>query len=193
MTYLFEEINKLNNSDKLQSFNKKKHSKKSFKRFFSELYPNYIECISDIIIYVLIVCNILTILFFTIVKDVEGEIVKQQINNLLDDIFINIKNPNYNSNINHRNQLLNDKNDKKSDNNLINQNFSINDIKIFFKKKMEEIKIDEETENKIKENNNKILKISLFTLLIINILCIIILFVLWKINNYDYIYYLKKI
>ena len=58
---------------------------------FDELYQNNIELIVDIILYVIVVVNILTILFFTLVKDVEKQIVQTQIDNILDSILVDEK------------------------------------------------------------------------------------------------------
>jgi hypothetical protein len=161
-------------------------------RFFDKLYPSYTEMISDIIIYVILVCNILTILFFTLIKDIEGDIVKKQINYLLDDIF-NIKSDD-----------KNDNNESNGMNNIIktnNQDIQTiynkwNDVKNTYKneiiKKLNETATDNESEKLIKENNDKIFNKSLLVLGIVNGICIIILFILWKYNKFDIMYYIKK-
>lgn len=185
----------------------KTRKRKSTKRFFSDLYPNYTEMISDIIMYVIIVCNILTILFFTLVKDVEGEIVKQQINNLLDDIFSNTEDNNTkplpenskNKDSNEQNnQILSDL-DKLDDKynvdtvSLINKlNLYRNTVKMNMRSKIQNFQPDQETEDKIKDNNKAILNKSIIALVIINIAAIICLIGLWLYNRYDYVYYLKK-
>lgn len=165
------------NQSQSKKFHLKLVDKYEKKKYFNELYPNYTEMISDIIIYVILVCNILTILFFTLVKDVEGEIVKEQINNILSDIIPKIKiNKDINfmkNNINKLDEFLN--------------NFEIKLISNFDK-----LGINEEIENKIKKNNEEIFKKSMVSLLILNVVCFIILILLWKFNKFDFVYYLKK-
>lgn len=134
--------------------------------FFGDIYSNYTEMISDIILYVLIILNILTILFFTIVKDVEKQIIKDQVNNILDDIF---------------------------DKNYNQENFGfLKNFNNSFKQKIKEINIDEETEKSVKDNNTKVFIYSMIVLGIVNIFSIVILFLLWKNNKFDFIYYLRK-
>lgn len=162
--------------------------------FFKDLYSSYTELISDVIIYVILVCNILTILFFTLIKDVEGEIVKQQINNLLDDVFSNIKTNDNDNNNNKLNELIisNTNNDIQAQNILNKFNNIKNNLKIEMTKKLENITSDTESEKKIKENNEMIFKKSMTFLAIINIVCLIILFLLWNYKKFDIIYYIKK-
>lgn len=147
--------------------------------FFGELYKSYSEMIGDIIIYVLLLCNILTILFFTVVKDVEREIVKEQINNLLDDIF-NTNNINKEYNLNSEVKNIFDK---------LNIKYNYKEELV---KKINEIEISNESEKKIKENNDTIFNNSLIILSIINVFCIVILLGLWKYKNFNIIYYIKK-
>ena len=194
---------------------------KETKNYFNELYPSYTEMISDIIIYVILVCNILTILFFTLVKDIEGNIVKQQINYLLDDVFSNIKyedNVNDEENINGGENINDGENINEDDilkkikelttsdfsdkNSLQTKNNERNIVKkikqyltnlnITLKSKLTQIQPEETTETKIKENNQEIFNKSMIILSIINVICIILLIGLWFYNKYDYIYYLKK-
>ena len=196
-----EKLEKLQRLQKLEKLGKLEKQKKieekyksSSKFFFKDLYPSYTEMVADIIMYVVLVCNILTILFFTIIKDIEGEIVKEQINNLLDDIFSDIT-------------INNIENDKKNNNkpdikntneqnqiNLIIQKMEI--LKNNFNKKLtskiNNIQPDKETEKKIKKNNEEIFKKSLNVLLYINLFCIFLLFALVIYNRYDFVYYLKK-
>ena len=218
----------------ISNINNKYKTNKSYPKnkvfFFNELYSSYTEMISDVIIYVILVCNILTILFFTIVKDIEGEVIKDQLYNILNDVFMesnknndinylqrqsdenmnNIENNEDNNplknNINKINDLFENMNN--IENNEVNKPLknNINKINNLFeyitnfkenqtlvlKNKINDISYDKEIENNIKENNNKILKKSIITLLIINITSIAILFGLWKYNNYDFVYYLKK-
>lgn len=163
--------------------------------FFKDLYSSYTELISDVIIYVILVCNILTILFFTLIKDVEGEIVKQQINNLLDDIFSDIKtNDNSSNNGNKLNDFIisNTNNDLQAQNILNKYNNIKNNLKVEMTKKLENIGSDTESEKKIKENNEMIFKKSMTFLAIVNIVCLIVLFLLWNYKKFDIIYYIKK-
>lgn len=163
------------------------------KMLFGSIYPTYTEMISDIILYVIVVCNILTILFFTLVKDIEGDIVKQQINNLLDDIFIdnNMNNPKKSDSELHnapQNNYVNSDTTK-----LINMiNLYKNDIKNNMLNRMQNYKPDENSENIIKDNNEKIFNKSMIALAIINVSSIIVLFILWKYNKFDIVYYIKK-
>jgi len=177
MGYLFNKfISSNNNSDTTYEYFKTNNYVKSNNMFFKDLYSSYTEMISDIIIYVILVCNILTILFFTIIKDIEGEIVKQQINNLLDDIFSTIK-------------INNNANTDKFNNLFIS---NTNNLKVEITKKIENITSDKETEKKIKENNEMIFKKSMTFLGVINIVCLVILILLWKYKKFDFMYYIKK-
>jgi hypothetical protein len=213
----------------------KKNQKKNM--YFGDLYPSYTEMLSDVIIYVILVCNILTILFFTIVKDIEGNIVKQQINYLLDDIFSSVKNTKEtetqtintnenknieeikklydintpeeikkliqdninnsninNSNINNSNINNSNYNTNQFDPELIIQNFQKykQDLKTSLKNSINNLQSDNVTEQKIKKNNDEIFKKSIMILSIVNIICLILLAVLWFYNKYDIVYYLKK-
>ena len=191
MGYLFNKfISSNNNSDTNYKYLKTGNYVKKNNMFFKDLYSSYTEMISDIIIYVILVCNILTILFFTIIKDIEGEIVKQQINNLLDDIF-NIDNNAINT------DKLNDLFISNTNNNeaqiiLDKFNYIKNNLKVEMRKKIENITSDTETEKKIKENNEMIFKKSMTFLVLINIICLIILILLWKYKKFDFMYYIKK-
>ena len=186
MGYLFNKfISSNNNSDTNYKYLKTGNYVKKNNMFFKDLYSSYTEMISDIIIYVILVCNILTILFFTIIKDIEGEIVKQQINNLLDDIF-NIDNNAINT------DKLNDLFISNTNNNeaqiiLDKFNYIKNNLKVEMRKKIENITSDTETEKKIKENNEMIFKKSMTFLVLINIICLIILILLWKYKKFDFI------
>lgn len=143
---------------------------------FYELYPNNIELFVDIILYVIVVINVLTILFFTLVKDVEKEIVQTQINNILDSILV----------------------DEKSldETTLYNGSIPLKQYYISMKQnlisKLNSIPINQEEEEKIKKHNNEIFKNSMIFLVILNIIGIVILTLLWKFNNFDIVYYLKK-
>ena len=191
MGYLFNKfISSNNNSDTNYKYLKTGNYVKKNNMFFKDLYSSYTEMISDIIIYVILVCNILTILFFTIIKDIEGEIVKQQINNLLDDIF-NIDNNAINT------DKLNDLFISNTNNNeaqiiLDKFNYIKINLKVEMRKKIENITSDTETEKKIKENNEMIFKKSMTFLVLINIICLIILILLWKYKKFDFMYYIKK-
>ena len=183
-TYKYDNLQNVDNYHISQS--RKFHSKlvNNNKKtiFFKDLYPNYTEMFSDVIIYVILVCNILTILFFTLVKDIEGEIVKQQINYLLDDIFPNVQ---INNKLNNINFI--------KDENIINILLTLqNNIKTNITSNFNKIGINEEIEIKIKQNNEEIFKKSMFALIILNISCFIILLILWKFNKYNFLYYLKK-
>ena len=129
--------------------------------------------VADIIMYVILVCNILTILFFTIVKDIEGEIVKDQINNLLDDIFSDITINNIETNKKNNNKPDIKNTNEQNQINLIIQKMEI--LKNNFNKKLttkiNDIQPDKETEKKIKKNNEEIFKKSLNVLLYINLFC----------------------
>uniref|UniRef100_A0A6C0I6T2 Uncharacterized protein n=1 Tax=viral metagenome TaxID=1070528 RepID=A0A6C0I6T2_9ZZZZ len=222
----------------LDKMYKLKINQKKNNMYFGDLYPSYTEMLSDIIIYVILVCNILTVLFFTIVKDIEGNIVKQQINYLLDDIFSSVKNTNgtetqtintnenknieeikklYNvntpeeikklydvntpeeikkliqDNINNSN-IKNSNNTNQFDPELIIQNFQKykQDLKTSLKNSINNLQSDNITEQKIKKNNDEIFKKSIMILSIVNIICLILLAVLWFYNKYDIVYYLKK-
>lgn len=190
MGYLFNKfISSYNNSDTSYENIKSGNTVKNNNIFFKDLYSSYTEMISDIIIYVILVCNILTILFFTIIKEVEGEIVKQQINNLLDDIFSTIKFNNNTDNVN--NLYISNSNDKEK--NILDKfNNTKNNLNVEFIRKIENITSDIETEKKIKENNEIIFKKSMTFLAIINIVCLVILILLWKYKNFDFMYYIKK-
>ena len=59
-------------------------------------------------------------------------------------------------------------------------------------RKIENINSDIESETKIKENNEMIFKKSMTFLSIINIVCLVILILLWKYKNFDIMYYIKK-
>ena len=165
------------NQSQSKKFHLKLVDKHKKKIYFNELYPNYTEMIADIIIYVILVCNILTILFFTLVKDVEGEIVKQQINNILSDIIPKIK---INKDINF------------IKNNINKLDEFIKNLEVKLISNFDKLGINEEIENKIKKNNEEIFKKSMVSLLILNVLCFIILILLWKFNKFDFVYYLKK-
>ena len=190
MGYLFNKfISSTNNENYNSNGSVKFHKmytnnyKNKNKMFFSDLYSSYTEMIADIIIYVIIVCNILTILFFTLIKDVEGEIVKQQITHLLDDIFSDFDINNTNDIINKNNsteiQILNKLNNIKSD------------LKIKLEKQIKD-NINTDNEKKIKENNQIIFNKSMIILAVVNSICLLILFGLWKYNKFDLLYYLKK-
>lgn len=142
----------------------------SYFNLFKNLYPNTNELVVDIILYVTLVVNILTFLFFTVVKNVEKEIIQTQINNLLDSLLINEDTVNVN--------VLYEQQYKIAKQNLI--------------AKINSVQIDQEEEDKIKKHNDEIFKNSMIFLLVINILCIFSLFVLWKYNKFDILYYLKK-
>jgi len=193
MGYLFNKfISSNNNSNTTYEYFKTNNYVKSNNMFFKDLYSSYTEMISDIIIYVILVCNILTILFFTIIKDVEGEIVKQQINNLLDDIFSIIK---INNNVNTdklNNLFISNTNNNESQITLDNFNNIKNNLKVEITQKIENITSDKETEKKIKENNEMIFKKSMTFLGVINIVCLVILILLWKYKKFDFMYYIKK-
>jgi hypothetical protein len=135
----------------------------TFFNIFKDLYPNTTEFLVDVILYVVIVVNILTILFFTIVKNVEKEIIQTQIFNLLDSIFIIDKNT-FSGNVLYENLI----------------------------KKINSVQIKQEEEEKIKTHNDKIFRNSMIFLLITNIIGIASLFVLWKYQKFDILYYLKK-
>ena len=139
------------------------------------MYPNNIELFVDIILYVIIVVNILTILFFTLVKDVEKEIVQTQINNILDSILIDEKSlgeTTFYNNI-----------PIKKYYNLMKQNVI---------SKLNSFPINKEEEDKIKKHNDEIFKNSMIFLVILNIVGISVLVLLWKLKNFDIVYYLKK-
>jgi len=193
MGYLFNKfISSNNNSDTSYQYLKSGNYIKNNNMFFKDLYSSYTEMISDIIIYVILVCNILTILFFTIIKDVEGEIVKQQINNLLDDIFstIKINNNAYTDKLN--NLFISNTNNNEALIILDKFNNIKNNLKVEMTQKIENITSDKETEKKIKENNEMIFKKSMTFLGLINIVCLVILILLWKYKKFDFMYYIKK-
>jgi len=137
---------------------------------FKGLYPNNTELIVDVILYVIIVVNILTILFFTIVKNVEKEIIQTQIDNLLDSILV--------------------------DDNTIKGNILYEQLYKLMKQiiitKLNSIPINQEEEEKTKKHNDEIFKNSMIFLIVINIIAMISLIYLWKSNNFDILYYLKK-
>jgi hypothetical protein len=143
---------------------------------FDELYPNNIELFVDIILYVIIVVNILTILFFTLVKDVEKEIVQIQINNILDSILIDEKTLDETT-------LYNGVIPIKKYYNLMKQNLISN---------LNSVPVNQEEEDKIKKHNDEIFKNSMIFLVILNVIGIIFLVLLWKFKNFDIVYYLKK-
>jgi len=151
----------------------RKDDKPIINSIFDELYPNNIELFVDIILYVIIVVNILTILFFTLVKDVEKEIVQTQINNILDSILIDEKSLGETT-------FYNNIPIKKY--NLIKQNII---------SKLNSFPVNQE-EDKIKKHNEEIFKNSMIFLAILNVIGIIVLFFLWKYKSFDIIYYLKK-
>jgi hypothetical protein len=198
MGYIFDKFikSKLRNQNNTDTINNNINVSNNNKMFFGDLYSSYTEMMADIIIYVILVCNILTILFFTLIKDVEGEIVKQQINNLLDDIFNGLKDEkteNKNTNdTNILNNTLNNKQQQQSEYIFDKLNNIKNNYKEELIKKLNDTEIDNESEKKIKENNDIIFNKSLITLGIVNGICIIILFGLWKYKKFDIIYYIKK-
>lgn len=164
--YTPSSINIENNYENGNIFNKEF----SYFNLFKNLYPNTNELAVDIILYVTLVVNILTFLFFTVVKNVEKEIIQTQINNLLDSLLIN--------------------EDTVSVNALYEQQYKIAKQNLIAK--INSVQIDQEEEEKIKKHNDEIFKNSMIFLLVINILCIFSLFVLWKYNKFDILYYLKK-
>lgn len=139
-------------------------------RLFKDLYPNRTEFIVDVILYVVLVVNILTILFFTIVKNVEKEIIQNQINNLLDSTLI-------------------DEN-TVSENILYEQQYKL--VKQNLIAKINSIPVNQNEEDKIKKHNDEIFKNSMIFLVIINVIGIICLVFLWRYQNFDILYYLKK-
>ena len=142
---------------------------------FDELYQNNIELIVDIILYVIVVVNILTILFFTLVKDVEKQIVQTQIDNILDSILVDEKS--FGETVfNNESSLIN----KYS---LLKNNLIL---------KLNSVPVNQEEEDKIKKHNEEIFKNSMIFLAILNVIGIIVLFFLWKYKSFDIIYYLKK-
>ena len=139
-------------------------------RLFKDLYPNRTEFIVDVILYVVLVVNILTILFFTIVKNVEKEIIQNQINNLLDSTLI-------------------DEN-TVSENILYEQQYKL--VKQNLIAKINSIPVNQNEEDKIKKHNDEIFKNSMIFLVIINVIGTICLVFLWRYQNFDILYYLKK-
>lgn len=198
MGYIYNKfISSLEKNNSITDYKVIKNKNDVNNMFFKDLYSSYTELISDVIIYVILVCNILTILFFTLIKDIEGEIVKQQINNLLDDIFSNIKTNDNSGNSDNSNKLnnfiiSNTNNDIQAQNILNKFNNIKNNLKVEMTKKIENISSDIESEKKIKENNEMIFKKSMTFLAIVNILCLIVLFLLWNYKKFDIIYYIKK-
>lgn len=139
-------------------------------RLFKDLYPNRTEFIVDVILYVILVFNILTILFFTIVKNVEKEIIQNQINNLLNSILIDENT--FDESILYEQQYK-----------FVKQNLIA---------KINSIPVNQNEEDKIKKNNDEIFKNSMIFLVIINVIGIICLVFLWRYQNFDILYYLKK-
>ena len=135
----------------------------------------------------------MTILFFTLLKKIESDIVKKQITDILDDIFLNNEDTTIFSNVNLP-KIYNFKNKVIDNFNIdidILQKIQSN-FKIYLKTKLNNIQSDTHNDNDIKINNEKIFKKSMLALLTINIICIFLLFALWSLNKYDIVYYLKK-
>jgi hypothetical protein len=163
-------LNNISESSYYKNDLEKYESKFTFFNLFKDLYPNSTELIVDIILYVIVVVNILTVLFFTIVKNVEKEIIQTQINNLLETTLIDENT--FSGNIFYKEQHK-----------LLMQNLVT---------KLNSIPINKEEEDNIKKNNDEIFKNSMIFLAIINVVSIFLLFILWKNNNFDILYYLKK-
>ena len=66
MGYIFDKFikSKLRYQNNTDTINNNINVSNNNKMFFGDLYSSYTEMMADIIIYVILVCNILTILFF---------------------------------------------------------------------------------------------------------------------------------
>ena len=139
------------------------------------LYKNYTEMIADNLMYIVLIFNIITILFFTIIIKIEKEITKKQLLNVFNkySIFKNVKIDNIDS----------IKIDGKSINTYLNNN---NNKSV--KNKSHTSDVDIEIEN----NNRKVIRSTFKLLVIVNIITLISLFILYIISPYDLLSFIFK-
>ena len=137
------------------------------------LYKNYTEMIADNLMYIVLIFNIITILFFLVVIKIEKEITKKQLLNVFNkySILKNIRIDNIDS-IQVQEESLNTY--------LNNNNNSVN--------KNHKSDLDIEIEN----NNRKVIRSTFKMLVIVNIITLISLFILYIINTYDILSFIFK-
>ena len=135
------------------------------------LYNNYTEMIADNLMYIVLIFNIITILFFIVVVKIEKEVTKKQLLNVFNkySIFKNIKIDNIDS-LNIGGKSINMNND-----NPVDKNNHTSDIDI-----------------EIENNNRKVIRSTFKMLVIVNIITLISLFILYLISPYNVISFIIK-
>ena len=136
------------------------------------LYKNYTEMIADNLMYIVLIFNIITILFFTIIIKIEKEITKKQLLNVFNkySIFKNVKIDNIDSIQIDGESYFQTYNNKSS----VNKNHTSD--------------VDIEIEN----NNRKVIRSTFKLLVIVNIITLISLFILYIISPYDLLSFIFK-